>query len=225
MTEYTYDDIIIDPKDPRLEGAIGKEVYAGSPYFCKKNANENGESCILTGIWKEDEFPFSIGNGRWAESIILKKEPSHEERQSTKEIKNNDIKIGDMVIASGDIKYTLGLIGTVQNIDYEGWCKVYFNDLSTYFWYPKDCLERVFECKGSKYVSFDLSKEEDRTLLKGRWIFNKIYNYEAMITVFKYDNTEWKVYIPQQGLRTGEQLLNNYVFDDGKPCGKEMKKC
>ena len=27
MAEYTYEDIIMDPKDPRLEGAIGKECY------------------------------------------------------------------------------------------------------------------------------------------------------------------------------------------------------
>ena len=27
MAEYTYEDIIMDPEDPRLEGAIGKECY------------------------------------------------------------------------------------------------------------------------------------------------------------------------------------------------------
>ena len=27
MAEYTYEDIIMDPEDPRLEGAIGKESY------------------------------------------------------------------------------------------------------------------------------------------------------------------------------------------------------
>ena len=27
MAEYTYEDIIMDPDDPRLEGAIGKECY------------------------------------------------------------------------------------------------------------------------------------------------------------------------------------------------------
>ena len=27
MAEYTYEDIIMDPNDPRLEGAIGKECY------------------------------------------------------------------------------------------------------------------------------------------------------------------------------------------------------
>ena len=27
MAEYTYEDIIMDPEDPRLEGAIGKECF------------------------------------------------------------------------------------------------------------------------------------------------------------------------------------------------------
>ena len=48
MAEYTYEDVIIDPEDPRLEGAIGKECYFGNELqHAIDDANENNNLAIL----------------------------------------------------------------------------------------------------------------------------------------------------------------------------------
>ena len=80
-SKYTYYDIIIDPRDPRLEGAIGKEVYCNdTPFDVLQGANENKGTGILTKIDRAqvDCFPFSVNidnNEIVFCCIIIKKEP------------------------------------------------------------------------------------------------------------------------------------------------------
>ena len=81
MTEYTYEDIIMDPEDPRLEGAIGKEVYFGNvPSYCLRDANENNNVGILRKIGNNDDSPFCVkGPENFIlnfEHIIIKKKDS-----------------------------------------------------------------------------------------------------------------------------------------------------
>lgn len=80
MAEYTYEDIIMDPEDPRLEGAIGKVCYFGD---CPKGAldnarNDSPESLFrLKSIDEKSVYPF-IPDGyenEWALIIIKKEEP------------------------------------------------------------------------------------------------------------------------------------------------------
>ena len=79
MIEYGYEDIIMDPEDPRLEGAIGKVCYFGD--YPKKllNSARNDSSkylSCLTNINKECIFPFVSKNGSgWTLIIIKKEEP------------------------------------------------------------------------------------------------------------------------------------------------------
>lgn len=85
VDKYTYADIIIDPNDKRLEGAIGKKVYASdNPHtlFYKANNDDNFSSNdILKSIDKEEScYPFKIETGICLSScpftcIIIKKEP------------------------------------------------------------------------------------------------------------------------------------------------------
>lgn len=75
-----------------------------------------------------------------------------------------------------------------------------------------------------RYVPFDLSKEEDREFLRYKWIRCKRNDFESCITAFKYHDTEWKAHVPQQGLRNGEQLLDNYEFMYGSPVGKLVEE-
>ena len=82
MAEYTYADIIMDPNDPRLEGAIGKECYFSDyPKKLLNSAIYNLPEYIdyLTDIKKEGVCTFVDKKGtKWASIIIKKEEPKPE---------------------------------------------------------------------------------------------------------------------------------------------------
>ena len=78
MAEYTYKDIIIDPNDPRLEGAIGKECYVSDfPKIALNYAINNLTTDRLKRIAKEETCPFvdEEEEDNWAVIIIKKEEP------------------------------------------------------------------------------------------------------------------------------------------------------
>ena len=78
MAEYTYEDIIMDPNDPRLEGAIGKECYVSDfPKIALNNARDNLTTDRLKRIAKEETCPFvdEEDEDNWAVIIIKKEEP------------------------------------------------------------------------------------------------------------------------------------------------------
>ena len=77
MAEYTYEDIIMDPNDPRLEGAIGKECYFSDyPKKLLDSARNNSSGYLdcLTNIIKEGVCPFVDKKGYGRTLIIIKKE-------------------------------------------------------------------------------------------------------------------------------------------------------
>ena len=82
MAEYTYEDIIMDPEDPRLEGAIGKECYFSDyPKQLLNGARNNSPEYLdcLTDIRKEAACTFVDKNGSaWTLIIIKKEEPKPE---------------------------------------------------------------------------------------------------------------------------------------------------
>ena len=78
MAEYTYADIIMDPNDPRLEDAIGKECWLSDyPKEVLDYARNNLKEFRLKSIEKEENFPFVDNNheDNWAVVIIKKEEP------------------------------------------------------------------------------------------------------------------------------------------------------
>ena len=78
MIEYTYEDIIMDPNDPRLEGAIGKECYVSDfPKIALNNARDNLITDRLKRIAKEETCPFvdEEEEDNWAVIILKKEEP------------------------------------------------------------------------------------------------------------------------------------------------------
>ena len=77
MAEYTYEDIIMDPEDPRLEGAIGKVCYFSDyPKNALYYARNNSTVDRLKSINKESACPFiDEHKASWAVAIIKKEEP------------------------------------------------------------------------------------------------------------------------------------------------------
>lgn len=80
MSEYTYNNIIIDPHKEGIENLIGKEVYFhDNPSRCLEGANEKSTSILgtLEGIKETDHDPFIIekcGSFYKSPCIIEKKE-------------------------------------------------------------------------------------------------------------------------------------------------------
>ena len=78
MIEYTFADIIMDPEDPRLEGAIGKECYVSDfPKIALNNARDNLITDRLKRIEKEETCPFvdEEEEDNWTVIILKKEEP------------------------------------------------------------------------------------------------------------------------------------------------------
>ena len=77
MSEYSYNDIIMDPEDPRLEEAIGKQCYLSDyPKIVLDYARNNSTVNRLKSINKESGCPF-VGEHKasWAVIILKKEEP------------------------------------------------------------------------------------------------------------------------------------------------------
>ena len=78
MAEYTYADIIMDPEDPRLEGAIGKECYLSDyPKEALDNARNDSMKYRLIRIEEKEICPFVDHEyeDNWSIVIIKKEEP------------------------------------------------------------------------------------------------------------------------------------------------------
>lgn len=102
MSEYTFDNVIINPFKEGIESLIGKEVYFhNNPSFCLMKANEGSftMSGILSEIRKDSANPFCIkcnNNTYEYPCIIVKKEPCYED-QVKQWIEENNLKVGDYV--------------------------------------------------------------------------------------------------------------------------------
>ena len=78
MVKYTWDDVIVNPNDTRLKGAIGKYVYyAITPFECIRLANNNNIYSLdrLEYIQKECDGIFIVGKTSYPCIIIKKGEP------------------------------------------------------------------------------------------------------------------------------------------------------
>ena len=113
------------------------------------------------------------------------------------------------------------LEGTVETVSYVGRFKrkedgIYFD----YFIRKKE--------PEKKYVPFDLSKEEDRDALRGKWVRDSRWGHEWMVEGFFIDEATGAGYKAKLSRKkagfNGEQLLERYVFLNGSPVGKPANK-
>ena len=167
MAEYTYEDIIMDPKDPRLEGAIGKECYFSDyPKKLLNSAIYNLPEYLdyLTDIRKEGVCTFVDKKGtKWA-SIIIKKEeskPKHVQFQDGREFFNS----------------YLSVESRLEKEDYF---------LSNHgIW--------LMDCENGDY-----------------FLVTEIWG-DGVVLGSNQTTTHW------------DDLLEDFIFLDGSPCGKEVK--
>lgn len=243
MAEYSYDDVVT-LKDI-LTGAVDKESLIGKMVYCsdsittivKYASNDDMKGKLLEVSIDEGMIrPFLTGaeggnKARW-HYIIPEKEKSYEERQA-EWVKENNLKAGDKVrilkqfnIGERGVPFRfnnamLSLIGEVCEVFEitDNRIRVYDKHRVTYWVWPYFCLEKV----EPEYVPFDLSKEEDRNFLRGKWVKSNdpYYFYEYQITKFdRLGDGTYVVSFDSDGHRTGTTLLEDFVFLDGTPVGK-----
>ena len=186
MTEYTRKDIIMDPNDPRLEGAIGKKVYSSSDINLVLNRANNDEyEMTLTQVEDVDSEPFTVMNTDGTEYdadfiIIKKKEKSKPKYVPFKNITEFLDAYGNAPGCLNEEAYFLSNHGMwLKDKDRKG----------AYF--------MVTEIWNEGVVVSDIKM---KTTKEG--------NDEYYTT---NESTEWK------------ELLRDYTFLDGSPCGKEVK--
>ena len=80
------------------------------------------------------------------------------------------------------------------------------------------CIIRKKETE-KKYVPFDLTKEEDKAKFRGAWIRHKNSGREHIIEGLFLDEDPPYVVVNEEGYSPYE-LLEDYEFVDGSPCGK-----
>lgn len=266
MAEYTYEDIIMDPNDTRLEGAIGKECYFSDyPKKLLSSAIYNSPEYLdcLTDIRKEGACTFVDKNGSGWTLIIIKKEEPYEER-AKKWIEKNNIKTRDYV-----------KVTKKAESNEEGWNGIWYNEMNdcigkalkvlainslrglisldcddTVYDFPYFVLEKA-EKPESQYVPFESKEEfvrrytevkegadfdtfEDNLFQCGMWLKDKEIDSFLMVTEIWDDGvivTDRKMkttkvvddeYFTINESTTWKELLRDYCFIDGSPCGKEV---
>lgn len=243
--KYSWKNLIFNPTTDEAKNAVGKEVYySDAPLNCIDYADkDNTEFLGVLDSASESNAPFYIkGIGNW-NCIIVKKEPCYED-QVKQWVEENNLKVGDYVKVTrraenhadglDDYWYDLmrdsvGKILKVKEISN-------FIMLDNGINYPYFVLEKA-EKPEPKYVPFE-SKEEfieafhyhdnskysetdDILLNYGMWLKDKnsheiflvtgVFNQSIHICDFDSDES-W-----------GE-LLNEFTFLDGSPCGKLMEE-
>lgn len=186
MIEYTRKDIIMDPNDPRLEGAIGKKVYSSSDInLLLHRANNDEHEMTLTQVEDVDSEPFTVTDMNEhdfdADFIIIKKEP---------EFEYVPFESADEFIDAYDYTNHSVENGSIENklINYGG---IWLKDKETDAWFM------VTEIWDEGVVIGDS---------KIKTIKNGDNEYFTM-----NDVTDWC------------ELLRDYIFLYGTPCGKEVK--
>lgn len=182
MIEYTRKDIIMDPNDPRLEGAIGKKVYSSSDInLLLHRANNDEHEMILTQVEDVDSEPFTVTDMNEhdfdADFIIIKNEEpkSHYEPFASIE------------------EFLTDYFKSVANSEY-----IQKTISSTGIWLKhNDAFLLVIEIWDRGVVIGDINMQTTEI------------DEDEYLTV--HGVTKWK------------ELLEDYTFLDGSPCGKEVK--
>ena len=120
-----------------------------------------------------------------------------------------------LCLANNDEDY----IGTLEEIDTES-PETPFVVKNGGSYSPWACIIRKKEPE-KKYVPFDLSKEEDRARLREAWIRPKGRSSIALKIIAM--NIDCVFIHGEKGQSPGD-LLNEYEFIDGTPCGKQVKE-
>ena len=183
MIEYGYEDIIMDPEDPRLEGAIGKECYfSDCPKIALDYARNNSLSDRLKSINKESSTPFvSHDETNWVVVIIKKEEPKPK-----------------YVPFESKWEFIESYMDNRSNHEY---------------------LDHQISCLGGIWL-----KDKDRE--GAYFMVTEIWKEGVVVSDIKMKTTKEgnDEYYTTNETTEWKELLRDYTFLDGSPCGKEVEE-
>ena len=185
MAEYTYEDIIMDPEDPRLEGAIGKECYF-SDYpknlLLMARKKLSGNPFCLKEIFKAGPSPFIDENGHgWCLIIVKKEEPKPK-----------------YVPFESKWEFIESYMDNRSNHEY---------------------LDHQISCLGGIWL-----KDKDRE--GAYFMVTEIWKEGVVVSDIKMKTTKEgnDEYYTTNETTEWKELLRDYTFLDGSPCGKEVEE-
>ena len=192
MARYTYEDVIIDPNDPRVE--IGKEYFFGDipGHLINKANSDNDFWARLEKVSVSEGFSFKKEGGEcWNSCLIRKKE--------------TEFKVGDFVKEK-----ETGLVGVITRKTEEGF-SVYQNNPSAVLIFEAEELEPA----KAHIKPFNLSDPRTRDKIRGCWIRKKDNSEIKLIWWLWESDGKWMI---DEDINP-QELLNDWVFEDGSPCG------
>lgn len=190
MTEYTYEDVIIDPNDPRVE--IGKHYYfALGAQACIDYANRDVKKRTLDDIDTSGNYSPFITDEKDYPFIIRKKE--------------TEFKVGDFVKEK-----ETGLVGVITEKTEDEFA-VYQKCPNTVLLFEAEELEPA----KAHIKPFNLSDPRTRDKIRGCWIRKKDNSEIKLIWWLWELDGKWMI---DEDINP-QELLNDWVFEDGSPCG------
>lgn len=229
---YVWSDVITDPTSNKADNAVGKVVYyADNPRDCLEGANVGDNSYgVLQSLDLTDYLPFVV-EGKHYECIIVKTTPAYDQNQA-QWIADNGVKEGDCV-------KVLRKAGE----DEEDWGDAWIPDMDNYvgsfyeiteicpdgieldseYIFPYFVLEKVSD----GYVPFNSSEEflvgyssqfkDDPDMLTSAIWLKSVSGVYSLVTEIWSDGV---VIGNDEGITSWEDLLEDWVFLNGTPCGK-----
>ena len=222
--KYTWDSVIIDPTSDKAKNAIGKEVYyANNPVECMKGANAGGCSYkVLQSLDLLNVCPFIV-DGKHYECIIVKATSVYEQYQA-KWVEDNGIKEGSLVKVlrkAEDWLPDIGdYVGTIRKVT-----RIYpiGIELESNYILPCVVLKKIsdgcepFTSAEEFLVGYSSQFKDDPDMLTSAiWLKSSAGIY-SLVTEIWSDG----VVIGNDGdVTSWEDLLEDWVFLNGTPCGK-----
>ena len=241
MSKYSWNDLIINPNTEEAKNAVGKECYfANNPMDCINRANGDSRDAKFTLTYVKDDYSHPFATEGECFSCMIVKRITYGDLER-KWVKDNDVKAGDYVkitrkaqsfedgwdnVWSSEMDEYVGKIVKVLRTDIPGEGISLSCSGSCYF-FPYFVLEKV----NVQYVPFtspeefiseyqqrednvkDPAKPEYALTTYGMWI--DLDGRHRLVTGIEslgiHVNSNYKCW---------DEILREYTFLDGSPCGK-----
>lgn len=229
---YVWSDVIIDPTSDKADNAVGKVVYYNdNPRACLESANDNDCFCgVLQSMEPTKRLPFVV-NGKHYACIIVKTTSVYEQYQA-KWVEDNGIKEGDCVKVlrkagkdeedwvdawMPDMDDYIGGVHKVTQICPDG------IELDSEYIFPYFVLEKIsdgyepFTSAEEFLVGYSSQFKDDPDMLTSAIWLKSVAGVYSLVTEIWSDG----VVIGNDGdVTSWEDLLEDWVFLNGTPCGK-----
>ena len=230
---YIWNGVIINPTSDEAKNAIGKEVYfANNPKDCLNSANISGAPYqVLKSLDLLSEFPFVVADGTQYACIIVKTTSAYEWNQSVW-VEDHCLKEGTFVkVLRKARKYeydwadtwVLGMDGYIGGVHKVTQICPNGIELDSEYIFPYFVLEKVsdgyepFASAEEFLVGYSSQFKDDPDMLTSAIWLRSVAGVYSLVTEIWSDGV---VVGNDADITSWEDLLEDWVFLNGTPCGK-----